>query len=229
MRQWIAIGAWMFCSAVQAADPLDYVIAPDRAVAEHSQADWGDIWWQWAFQFGQGPGPITDATGAWCGMKQSGPVWFLAGTYESTPVRRSCTVPAGRYLFFPVVNYMAAAPRRADLDASTRCAAAHQRVTQATDPALRLVVEIDGVDLPQVQQFRQQSSGCFDLTALVPEAPAVSAAANGYWIMLRPLPSGHHTIRFGAVLPALRQGVIYEINVGNSSNERHPAVGKDAV
>lgn len=225
----MTVGLLLVCSVARSADPLDYVIAPDQAVAEHSQAEWGDIWWQWAFQFGHGPGPITDATGAWCGMKQSGPVWFLAGTYESTPVRRSCSVPQGRYIFFPVVNYMAAAPRRADLDASARCAEARQRVAQQTDPALRLVVEIDGAELEQVQRFRQLSSGCFDLTAQIPDVPAVSAAANGYWVMLRPLPPGHHTIRFGAVLPELQQGVIYELNVGDGPDQHQPAAARNAV
>ncbi len=47
--------------------------------------------------------PVEDNTGKFCGLGQSGPVWFLAGTFGGT-VERTCTIPAGKALFYPLVN-----------------------------------------------------------------------------------------------------------------------------
>lgn len=38
-----------------------------------------------------------------CSAGQKGPVWFLAGTTRG-PATRSCTVPAGKYIMFPIFN-----------------------------------------------------------------------------------------------------------------------------
>ena len=58
---------------------------------------------------GSGPArhrnPVTDTTGAACAAGQPrGPVWFLAGTFGGDPVTRTCRVPSGRALLFPVAN-----------------------------------------------------------------------------------------------------------------------------
>jgi len=47
--------------------------------------------------------PLLDQTGANAAIGQSGPVWFLAGTTGGT-AERAITVPAGKSLFFPLVN-----------------------------------------------------------------------------------------------------------------------------
>jgi hypothetical protein len=69
--------------------------------------DWSAKWWQWLYSIplesnpqlsGIPPNPDVD-----CSQGQSGPVWFLAADFGGTAVR-SCTVPTGISLFFPVVN-----------------------------------------------------------------------------------------------------------------------------
>jgi hypothetical protein len=37
---------------------------------------------------------------------QRGPVWLLAGTFSGGSATRSCSIPQGEWLFFPVVNYV---------------------------------------------------------------------------------------------------------------------------
>jgi len=50
-------------------------------------------------------GPVTDTTGASCGMGQDGPVWFLAGhPFGASAVTRECTIPNGKQLYFPLAN-----------------------------------------------------------------------------------------------------------------------------
>ncbi|MFI6323767.1 hypothetical protein ACIBG8_40000 [Nonomuraea sp. NPDC050556] len=46
---------------------------------------------------------MADPTGAFAAEGQPDDVWFLAGTFGGK-AKRSCHVPAGRPLFFPLVN-----------------------------------------------------------------------------------------------------------------------------
>ena len=66
-------------------------------------AEWTAEWWKWALSFPIDSNPITDTTGEYCDQGQSGPVWFLAGTNNFTS-ERTCTIPAGKAIFYPVVN-----------------------------------------------------------------------------------------------------------------------------
>jgi len=50
--------------------------------------------------------PVSDAGGGACAVNQADDVWFLAGTF-GTKAERSCPVPAGVPVAFPVVNLFA--------------------------------------------------------------------------------------------------------------------------
>jgi hypothetical protein len=60
-------------------------------------------WWQWAFSIPTAQNPIADPTGGSCMIGQRGSVWFLAGNFGGTN-KRTCSVPEGTTLFFPVIN-----------------------------------------------------------------------------------------------------------------------------
>src|SRR4029077_11807072 len=60
-------------------------------------------WWQWVFETPASENPLTDTTGQFAAVNQSGRVWFLAGNPGGTTVR-TITVPSGKALFFPIVN-----------------------------------------------------------------------------------------------------------------------------
>jgi len=81
-------------------------VPPTEAVANTSQADWSRAWWQWAGSFNRAESPVADRSGENCHLKQNGPVWFLAGTYGTQRTIRTCKVPRGKYLFFPIINYV---------------------------------------------------------------------------------------------------------------------------
>ena len=63
-------------------------------------------WRQWAYSIPTSQNPQEDATGQYCMVGQRGPVWFLAGVFLGWPgtITRTCTVPEGKALFFPVIN-----------------------------------------------------------------------------------------------------------------------------
>src|SRR2546423_6015845 len=65
-----------------------------------SYGAWAASWWQWAFSIPEAYNPVTDTTGAFAGVGQSGPVWFVAGTFGGS-AERTFTVPAGKGLFLP--------------------------------------------------------------------------------------------------------------------------------
>src|SRR5262249_16120462 len=61
-------------------------------------------WWQWVLETPASINPLLDSTGDNGAINQPhGNVWFLAGNTGGTTVR-NVTIPAGRALFFPIVN-----------------------------------------------------------------------------------------------------------------------------
>ena len=61
-------------------------------------------WWQWALSIPTSVNPMTDPTGEFAVVGQRGSIWFLAGKWGGTTAIRSCSVPQGTALFFPVTN-----------------------------------------------------------------------------------------------------------------------------
>ena len=186
------------------------LVPPDQPVAGLRQDEWSRAWWQWAASFAREDSPVADRTGERCAARQSGQVWFLAGTYGTRRTIRTCTVPAGRHLFFPLINYVVM--RRPT--GSTSCAAVTRSAAEMMEDASGLLLEVDGVRYPDLMRHRQATRECFDLGALTePRTQIFPAAANGYYVMLKPLAPGRHTLNFGGVLPSMLQAVTYTLIV----------------
>ena len=180
-------------------------LPPEQPVAGHSQLEWSQRWWQWAFSFDETRSPVADRTGQYCASRQSGEVWFLAGTYGSRRTQRSCRIPSGKYLFFPIVNYISSRPE----GNATSCAALMKRAASLTDAPSALALEVDGQRFDASRIPRLAGQSCF---SLVPGTPA-DAASNGYFVMLPPLSKGRHLIEFVGMLPSLAQAVSYTLDV----------------
>ena len=213
--------------AVQAASNLNPGVLP---VSSHAYGatygEWSARWLQWAFSIPVDVNPILDETGANCAEGQTGPVWFLAGTFGS-PTTRDCTVPAGKALFFPLVNGIFGAavfdceptvpgvPCEVDV---LRTAAA------ASMDAVLLEASIDGTPLQNLTAYRVQSP-VFPLTLPEdnvfgdPSGTYTPQVADGYWLMLAPLSAGVHTLHWkaevtGGVFTGAVIEVIYHLTVG---------------
>jgi hypothetical protein len=212
------------------ADDTKLAFDPADSVLGMSQGDWGAAWWQWAMSMPiswEDPVPVfihplNDTTGEHCGDGQGdGPVFFLAGSWVG-PVERTCTVPAGQALFFPLVNTECSTaevdtPWYGANEAELRQCAG--RNANGFDPA-SLVLIVDGKSLKNLDQHRQQSAV---YTFTLPEENDILgvedteglSVSDGYWMMLKPLSPGEHTIHFeGAPLDASwSQDVTYTITV----------------
>ena len=166
-------------------------------------------WWQWA---GSKPVPKNPLLGEYSGgPKCNGrPVsdtpgeadwWFLAGTIDGSEVERACTVPAGRRLFFPVVNFVFLITEPGE-DEEVARAFANQFVDGVlTDPDLSMSVTVDGKEV-----LRRADSPLF--TASLPmnnifglEAGEYEGVADGLWAKVPPLAKGKHTVRFELSAP----------------------------
>jgi hypothetical protein len=141
---------------------------------------------------------VTDTTGKNCALDQAGPIWFLAGTAGGSVVR-SCTVPAGKAIFFPLVANECSYAENPNLKSPSQlidCA-------KSADNNLKyLQLSIDGVAIPDLEKYRVTSTQLFNFTfakdniAGAPPGPA-SGALDGWFAYVKPLPPGNHTIRFG--------------------------------
>jgi len=205
----LATVALLVCAPVEVhGASVDSVVPPKTAVSGKSQGEWSAIWWQWAYSFDEEESPVADRVGDKCAADQEGSVWFLAGVYGSAPVKRRCVVPAGKYLFFPIINYMVTS----NPPGARSCQALTSSAQALTDRAIDLTLIVDGVEVRDLNAFRQVSPGCFNLGERVDE-DLFPTAANGYFVMLKPLAPGRHTLKWGGVLDSMRQAVVYELNV----------------
>lgn len=203
----------MMAASLQAvsASSKDGIVGLDESIGGKSQAMLSVRWWQWAASFQYDESPVSDRTGDRCGAKQEGDVWFLAGTYGSAPARRTCRVPGGKYLFFPLINYVV---MPSQCRSCLTCESSMEAAKEMTDEAMGLFAELDGKSLAGLNERRVASQACFNLAELVPNGPKMEpSASNGYWLLLAPLPKGRHTLRFGGSLPSLRQELIYNLVV----------------
>jgi hypothetical protein len=192
----------------------EIVVPPAERVANTSQADWSKAWWQWAGSFDRVDSPVADRTGTNCHLKQDGPVWFLAGTYGTQRTTRTCKVPRGKYLFFPLINYVVMPTGQTAACGAACCPSISQTAKSVTDEPFNLVLELDGRRIDDLGRYRQATTECFDMGARAePKYRVFPSAANGYYVMLRPLGPGKHVLNFGGMLPGMSQAVTYTLFV----------------
>ena len=197
-----AVLAALLVSFVAAAPAGAHVLPPGGHPYGQTYGQWQADWWRWALTQPADANPLFDATGQFCANGQRGPVWFLAGTLDGTPVTRSCRVPAGRALLFPVVNlgYFAF-----QSDPPEQRTLAYVRAqTQPARDATGLFATVDGFSVPAIKARYYTESVFFavrlgpnNLLGLEPGSLLAPAADAGYYLIVPPLSRGVHTIHFG--------------------------------
>ncbi len=206
-------------------NPNPGILPPNSTPFGLTYGQWNARWWQWALGQPKSTNPVLDTTGEFCATGQKGKVWFLAGMLTSdqpgsgTAVR-SCTIPTGKAIFFPIANafYIADAGETAEI--------AQQKAQEAVDTATDLSAEIDGVPVEEISRYRIKPplpifnftfplDNVYDLTqAEVEFYNNQPASADGYYLMLAPLSRGTHEIHLHAVFPGTYPiDVTYHLNV----------------
>jgi hypothetical protein len=172
-------------------------------------------WLRWALAQPAEGGAIADATGESCGLGQSGPVWYLAGTFGGS-VTRECTVPVGKKLFFPLINSWWLLPPEYFANVDEIDAALpfmedwyEENFDQAT---CSLTLRIDGQEVrPDFESLRDElhirTMDPFEIDLHEEHAQAeyfdggaMPAVGDGYYALIHPLPPGEHVIELGGSL-----------------------------
>lgn len=160
-------------------------------------------WWQWLLSIPRPGNPNLDSSGANCAIGQVDDVWFLAGTFGGTVVR-SCVVPAGKPLFFPLINTIVFKPRGSETLLDLR-----RQAGAFIDSVIELECTLDGIPCFADRSHFRVRSPSFTVIApangLVPpgnlSAPGNTdpIVSDGYWLLLEPPAPGSHVIRFSAM------------------------------
>ncbi|SAK66183.1 hypothetical protein AWB78_02388 [Caballeronia calidae] len=192
------------------------VYPPSSTIAGKTYAEWSAKWWQYVFPIPYKSNPTIDTTGAYCDVAQRGPVWFLAGG-PNGPVTRRCTIYAqDKPIFFPIINVECSTQDVPQLtypngfyctdgDSCKNCAQYWGGLVTTTS----LTATVDGHDVTGLEHFRFTSAPFkFEIpknNILDPTGAAGTglSVSDGYWLMLKPLAPGHHTLHFHGEIPSL--------------------------
>jgi hypothetical protein len=202
-----------FMTDIHTIDALRY--APGSKPFGRTYAEWTAKWWQWILSIPADDNPARDMDGTLCGINQSGPVWFLAGTLGGN-AERSCTIPSGKSILLPVLNYGATLADEPAIKTEEELLSLSKL---EMDVISDIRINLDGVELYDLQKYRVPSV-MFDVN--LPEnnlfggnQGPTRGVSDGYWLFLKPLSKGKHEIRsFGSCLDGrVNIGVRYHINI----------------
>jgi hypothetical protein len=194
-------------------NPNPRILPPNSHPFGMTYGGWSAAWWQYVYSLPvhdpndptQFFNPIFDETGVKCGVEQSGPVFFLMGVsnVSGTATRDQCTVPAGKALFFPILNteWDNVPNNTYTVDQLYALAAAD------VGSASGLHASVDGVPVTNLRRYRAMSpvftytvpatDNFYQFFGLDFAGSVYPAVSDGFWLMLAPLPPGRHTIKFG--------------------------------
>jgi hypothetical protein len=210
--------------ALVLASPIAFAQAEQRAQSTRSSVELAAAWWQWALSKPADVNPLfggdPDYSQAQCNGEPvtatQGDTWFLAGSAGSDPVERTCSMPAGSQLFFPIVNYAwVFTDPETDTDKLARESVQGFMRSLLSDPEFSMVVTVDG---KEVHRIVRGKSHFFDMqlqegNLLGAPAGTYRALADGFWVTLPPLSEGEHTIHVVMTSSGFSQDITYHLTV----------------
>jgi hypothetical protein len=198
-------------------NPLEFYGAEARPRGK-SFGEWTVKWWQWVYSIPRDNNPISDSTGDLSEVGQSDQVWFLGGkpADESCEVPvRSCKIPSGLPILFPVINCEANNIEFPSLDERglIENVTTHMELIRSKD------CYINGAQIP-VQHVRSDPvifniAVTHDNVFGLKGAGNTTASADGYWVFLKPLRKGNYLVSFSGSCSGgvRRSGAEYHLQV----------------
>jgi hypothetical protein len=163
---------------------------------DKSWQEWTTHWWQWFLSIPKENHPAYDDTGEGWDINQKHPnVLFLAGT-TGGKVERTITIPAGKAILFPVINFTTSYSENPGLNTEAEMIL---HAKSHIDDIVKKEAYIDGASLLISEKHRVQSPP-FDFSFPVNNIYGIKdgstrGVGDGYWIFLKPLSPGKHNIR----------------------------------
>lgn len=187
-------------------------------------------WWRRAIET---PTPDNPLGAGKCETNQKGRIWFLVGQPGGGSATRTCTVPRGTQLFFPLANNFYGAFLNDPAEQRTP-----EFVFDHAECAVtRFSVAVDGRPLrhPRAHRVSATDSGLFDLQLPVdnilgldesqaPELLLSPSAQSGTYVLLKPLRTGQHTLHWTAASTCspIPQDITYTITVTRHGRRAEP-------
>jgi hypothetical protein len=181
--------------------------------------------WKWVISLPKDKSPWNDPTGANCAIGQSGTnssVFYLGSNGGGTSYR-TCKVPAGKGLFIPVspMEVSDKESPNSSIDQLTQIA------KQDQDSVNSLNLKI-GDKVYNYQELLKYRIHTFSLDVVFPDSNAIfgvmhggpsKAAADGFYIITKPLPKGTYTIQYesaickgvGCLQTNFAQNIVYTV------------------
>lgn len=173
--------------------------------------EWLIRYWNWVGSIEEDLLPRNDENGENCGIKQSGPVWFLdfkipenGLTYTKT---KNCEIPEGKAIFIPShVGECDQAEQEGPVPLSDEKL---EGCAKSGNNGGHIELSIDGKDFyngrhrttdsPEEYSLYRKTTEFFNLTYVEGNlfgstAGTYRAIADGYFSIVQPLPAGNHTI-----------------------------------
>jgi hypothetical protein len=211
--------------------PLNIAFADSENLASGEFGSFEQLsaeWQQWALSIPTSENPQLDANGGNCMIGQRGSVWFLTGVFQGGTAIRTCSVPEGKALYFPVINSV-------QINAPNVCGQGPNNVSvkdlrsmaaPIIDKATNLSVAVDAIT---VKSLRRVKSDVFEVAlpeenvfdplcggpGTVPGGIYSPAVDDGFYVLLNPLPVGSHTLHIHAesTVGPILQDVTYNLTV----------------
>jgi hypothetical protein len=215
------------------APPTPGIVSPSSTVQGRTYSQWSATQWQWTLQqpnvmdspvVDPNPGTAAQPEPVDCALGQTGTVWFLAGAtflQGYSTAYRSCSVPAGVYLFFPVIDVWNDDLSCPGTPSGTLTGKQLRQLAQQQTDTIEnksMSVTVDGLAVKGLTNsttaYRAAANGISytlpadnALSAFCPGNPFPAgtsppnppgAYADGVYIMLDPLSVGIHHISFAA-------------------------------
>jgi hypothetical protein len=184
-------------------------VLPNHAVVDgRTIGEWTAEWWKWVYSIPTSQNPMLDQTGEYANVEQpDAEVFFIAGVpgLSADPVTRTFTVPEGKYLLVPVLMVQG---DNIDTEPPFSIAELRDLVAAVISNPRELHASIDGLNVTNLAEHRVPSplfslviESADNLKSFTLGHPFTGLidpiVADGYWLMLEPLPPGPHILHFG--------------------------------
>jgi hypothetical protein len=185
-------------------------------------------WWQYVISIPTTVNPLLDATGDNCMVGQRNPIVFLVGTFSGGPPApvRTCSVPPGEWLFFPVINSVQInTPRVCGQTGSLNVAQLRSLAAPLIDSATNMSVTLDGKSMNNLIRVKSDvfattipadnifNFPCGGGPGAVPPGIYAPSVDDGYYVLLSPLSVRDHTLHIHAESGDFKLDVTYILKV----------------
>jgi hypothetical protein len=178
-------------------DPNPGIFAPNSHPYGKSYGEWAAAFWQYAFSFPLEGHPFLDTPEYDFAARQSGKVWFWSA--PDGPITRHVTMPEGTALFLTIRDAEVSSLEEAPFFGATE-QEQREQANWFADHIVDVSVTIDGVPVKNIEDYRFETPQ-FEFDAPTPwifgnTGGHGTSVGDGYFLMLKPLSRGTHTIEY---------------------------------